>query len=117
MTNEEKKIAFGMLLDGYSYQKIADRIGISKQAVQRHFGKIFDRKVVRVKNPVKYKNIINFMTENNITRHEFAEKTKLHYQTIGDILCGKSNLSKKTIDAILKFTGMTYEEAFAENDE
>lgn len=116
MTNEEKKIAYGMLLDGYSYQKVADRIGISRQAVHQHFGKLFDKKAAATSR-IKYKNILNFMSENNITRREFAEKANLEYATLGSVLNGKVSPSKKTIDAILKFTGMTYEEAFAENEE
>lgn len=114
MTNEEKKKAFCMLVDGATYQEVANELGISKQAIHQKFGSLINGKAISIKCGGKYINIMKFMTENGVSRKEFANSIGVSYQCFRRVLTGEQEPSKKTIDKILKFTGMTYEEAFFE---
>lgn len=114
MTNEEKKKAYCMLIDGATYQEVGDEIGISKQAIHQQFSGLLKGRSFSGTRKNKYKNIEKFMIENNINRKNFAECTGLNYQNFCKILRAETEPTKQTIDKILKFTGMTYEQAFAE---
>lgn len=99
--------------DGMSYERIGQLYGISRQRVHQiltappkdHFHPMAVQKV-------RYVGLREWMLENRITLSKLDE------------LCGTSRLAssvnlgcnfrKSTIDAILKVTGLTYEECFRE---
>lgn len=117
MTNEEKKKAFGMLVDGATYQEVADELGVSKQYVHHEFGSYFNRNFNRKcteAEKYKYIGIRDFLVENNLNATKFAKAVGTNSGYMIKILQGVNNPSKKMIDKILKFTGLSYEEAFRE---
>ena len=114
MTRDQKIEAFTMRIDGYSYREIADKMGISKQAVQDTLKRCLSRggwdqafceKCV-------YPNIFKYMQDHKINLSEFSTSTGIVYSNLSKFLKGASNPSQASIDKILKATGMTYEEAF-----
>ena len=60
----------------------------------------------------KFIRLDQWMRQNGMTRVMFADKSGVNYSTLCNIMNGSVDASKKHIDKILKFTGLTYEEAF-----
>ena len=113
MTVDEKVEAYRMRLCGATYQEIADKFGITKQRINQ----ILPCRTNRLKKAVNsciYRGIANWMQENECSYTCLAIKNGLTKPTIFDVLTGKNSPRKKTIDSILKVTGLTYEEAFGE---
>lgn len=110
MTKEQKIEAYSMRLDGVPIRKIAEKYGVSYQCIQQLFPGI--RKDYREKyKSCIYPNIVKFLIKNSMSINELAKRCNLSYVGLHDFLNGGK---KKTVDKILKATGMTYEEAFAE---
>ena len=67
---------------------------------------------------IKYKGIEKYLNEHELSTRRFADFVDMNYVALYYILTGKHEPSKKSIDRILKATGLTYEEAFGgiEND-
>lgn len=63
-----------------------------------------------------YKGIAKWMTENDVSCYKFSALCGLEHNNMMNILKGKHNPSKYTIDSILDVTGLTYENAFGEDD-
>lgn len=113
MTKEDKIKAFEMRLDGYTYEEIGKRFGVSKQNVQSMLaaGK---NSVIRKKSI--YPAIDNWLIDNRLTwnslRNMMSDSVKIN--DVYKIRDGKQHLRLDHIKAILRITGMTFEEAFGE---
>lgn len=118
MTNIEKADAYFMYLEGSSFQEIADHYSVTKQYIHTLLTERLSRPqgYHRKKNSV-YPNLDLYMIENRITIHKFAETVGLSRSALDQILHGSKAPRKGSIDAILKTTGMTYEEAFYTEEE
>lgn len=113
MTKEQKIEAYSMWLDGVTIGEIAKKYGVSYQYIQQLFPGTGKDNGEKYKSYI-YPNIVKFLHENSVSLKELAERCNLSYVGLQAFLNGKRGGSKKTIDKILKATGMTYEEAFAE---
>lgn len=116
MTNDQKKEAFSMLVDGATYTEVAEKFGVSRQRVNQIFGSVFGESVWEKDKYAKYPAISNFMREERISLNKLSERTLRTPSTVGNYLSGKTDIPKSFIDEILKITGMTYEEAFADGE-
>lgn len=113
MTIDEKVEAYRMLLNGSTYQEIADNFGVSKQRVQQLIPGGSNKSSAAI-NSCIYKGISDWMRENRLGYSDIAKKTDLSAPSIHMIMTGKTSPSKKTIDKILKATDLKYEKAFQE---
>ena len=103
--------------DGMTYAEIGLVLGVSAQAVHQMaenngFGDGFHESAVQ---KVKYPGLRKWMLENHVCVRDLERmcgKNKRFYKSLID----KANPSKKTIDAILAVTGLTYEECFKEEE-
>lgn len=113
MTREQKIEAFTMRIDGYSYQEIANKMGISRQGIRDCLQRsvLRDSRNARLSARCVYPNILKYMRDHKMNISSFADAAGLTKGSVSRILEGK-NLSRTSIDKILKVTGMTYEEAF-----
>lgn len=98
---------------GLTYEEIGEILGVSRQAAHRarvdHDG---FREYMVLK--VKYEGLRDWMLKNRVNLGELAARcNSAHFN---DTLIGKHEPRKKTIDAILRVTGLTYEECFKEGD-
>lgn len=64
----------------------------------------------------RFPNIQRWMDEHNVSRCELTRRMGVTYNTVYYTLNGGTDPRKFTIDAVLRVTGMTYEEAFKEAD-
>lgn len=115
MTNKDRADAYLMRLEGASFREIAKKYGVSFQYLQNILPAVNPRK--KSAYHCIYPAIANYLRENNLSCAGFAKSAGVGAVTITETLKGAHSPSKKTIDAILRITGLTYEEAFREKDE
>lgn len=117
MKKEDKVLAYSMRLDGCSFREIAEKLGVTKQAVQQAIPSIEKRAIKEIPDCV-YPNIYAWMKKRMVSVKDFSTLCNVAYVTIRRTLSGETTLNKTTIDKILEVTEMTYEEAFrkAEKD-
>lgn len=116
MTNNERVEAFRMRLEGSSYAEIAQKFGVSRQYIQQCIG-LHPHKANFKKT--KYKGINNWMDENEMTINSLRKKlygSGYVKYNLYDKLSGKTKLNINDIIAILNMTGMTFEQAFGEEE-
>lgn len=103
--------------NGMTYQDIGLYFGVSTQAVHQMantngYGDGFQEAAVL---KVKYPGLRKWMLENHVCVSDL-EKMCGKGKRFHAFLVDKSNPTKKTIDAILDATGLTYEECFKEEE-
>ena len=116
MTREEKIEAYSMLLDGFTYQEIADRFQVSKQRI----GQIFSMSESRY-SKIIYPGIRSWMIENNVTVQELNRRMRPEKRTKGnnglfEKLRGEREITPEEIERLLRVTGLTFEEAFGRKE-
>ena len=120
LTIDQKVEMYRMRLEGKSYQAIADRFGVSKQYVYQLFGQQCKSEPYRNVN-VPYTGLKKWMNESNYSVAKLAREsgcTANHsYVTIISYLQGSPRMDIDSIRKILRFTGMTFEEAFGEAEQ
>lgn len=107
---------------GMTYQQIADKLGISKQAVAQTLAKTDTARARQIKPSMCiYPGLRNWMNANKVSMAELVRRCGYvpysgNRSNFRDYLNGRHDLRKPTIDKILEITGMTYEQAFGEED-
>lgn len=97
--------------EGMSYEKIGEIYGVSRQRVHQILNTPpKDRFRESTIQKIRYVGLRNWLLERRISLNKFDEmcETSKIYGT----LCYGFEPRKSTIDAILKVTGLTYEECF-----
>jgi uncharacterized protein YjcR len=120
MTREQKVEAFTMKLDGASYQKIADKFGVSKQCIQQILiGGSRRNELKKWKREFIYPNLYTYMIDHEIrTLKDFKDHLglKIIPAYLGKRLKGMAEFKIDEIQKIIEITGMTFEEAFFKED-
>ena len=117
---DQKVEIYRMRLEGKSYQAISDRFGVSRQYVYRLIGEQCKSEPYRNVN-VPYTGLKKWMNESRYSIAELAREsgcTDNHsYVTITSYLQGSPRMDIDSIRKILRFTGLTFEEAFGETEQ
>ena len=120
LTIDQKVEMYRMRLEGKSYQAIADRFGVSRQYVYKLFSQKCKSEPYRNVN-VPYTGLKKWMNESRYSIAELAREsgcTDNHsYVTITSYLKGSQRMDIDSIRKILRFTGLTFEEAFGEAEQ
>ena len=120
ITSDQKVEMYRMRLEGKSYQAIADRFGVSRQYVYQLIGQQCKSEPYRNVN-VPYTGLRKWMNESNYSVAKLAKEsgcTDDHsYVTINSYLQGSPRMDIDSIRKILRFTGLTFEEAFGETEQ
>ena len=112
MTKEQEVLARMMRLDGKSAKEVAEHLNLPEEDVSHVFSvKKYKRALIGFET-TKYHNLDRWMRHHCMTRAMVAKKAGISYSTLCNIMKGDVDVSKKYIDKLLKFTGLTYEEAF-----
>lgn len=113
LTDEDWAEARAMRANGFTLQEVADRFGVSKQAISKNIPQhYYSCQKCRDLGKIVYPGFRRFMMENRYTVSRLAKACGIRYAALYNALSGKHDPSKTTIDRMLSFTGMTYEEAF-----
>ncbi len=120
ITIDQKVEMYRMRLEGKSYQAIADRFGVSRQYVYQLFGQKYKSEPYRNVN-VQYTGLRKWMNESNYSVAKLAREsgcTDNHsYVTITSYLQGSPRMDIDSIRKILRFTGLSFDEAFGEAEQ
>lgn len=120
LTIDQKVEMYRMRLEGKSYQVIADRFGVSRQYVYQLIGQQCKSEPYRNVN-VPYTGLKKWMNESRYSVAELSREsgcTDNHSKgTIASYLQGSPRMDIDSIRKILRFTGLTFEEAFGEAEQ
>ena len=117
MTREQKHQMLDMRLDGYSFEYIGERFGVSRQRVQQ----ILSGKGSGKRNAVSKQNRLDryifpkiaiWMNETDYTLTMMAEEIGVFPTTLSKQLLGDSEPPLKTVRKIIEITGLPFEVAF-----
>jgi transposase len=103
------------LEDGMNYSEIAKQLGVSRQCVHQSVQAYENFKVKET--ACIYTGLRNWMNKHKVRVSKLVSMCSdynTHRQTMGGYLNGRHDIPKSAIDAILKVTGLTYEQAFGE---
>lgn len=118
MTIDQKVEVYRMRLEGATLQSIADHFEVSlewiRQIVPPIEGKTWSLEGMR--NRCVYPGIAQWLYENRCTYAKLAELIGAPQASVSRWMNGVHKPNKPTIDKILKVTGMTYEQAFGEEE-
>lgn len=93
---------------GMTYQAIADLYGVSKQAVHEAIQGRKDRCIHIKPQSVVFHGLRKWMCDNHVFIKDLEDKTGLNLRNA----LSSGRISNAKVNAILKVTGLTYEEAF-----
>ena len=74
------------------------------------------KRMIKRTTPCKYPNIQRWLSEHKMSYRAFAEKVGTTDCTICKMLNGSSETRLYIVKGVLEVTGMTFEEAFQEED-
>ena len=104
--------------NGLTYREIAEKYGVSQQTVSATCRRCPNHFRAYKAEEVIYPNLRKWLNENKVTRQEFAYGIGVRGRTPARVVTlwfrGQRYPQKKTIDKMLEFTGLTYEELFEE---
>lgn len=105
---------------GLTYREIGKLFNMSYQYIHQCVTKYnsavqLPPRSIAVIDKVRYEGLAKWMLNNSISVNRLA--VLCDADKLGCILYGNNEPSKKNIDAILKVTGLTYEECFKEREE
>ena len=118
ITEQKWKDASQMLLDGCSFQEIAEKIGVSRQCVYNHFVQR-SRKRYNA-SPIVYAGIKRYIDGNSLSMRQIALRifpdgdSKARYYKFANIATGRTQSVRiEDIFTICRYMNMPFEEAFA----
>ena len=117
LSDDDISQAATMRENGASLQEIADSLGVSRQwigVILHGTGRVTYKP--RNMNRIIYPTIRNFLEKNRMSITRFSVLCNVSHITIYRGITGEKDMLKRTIDQILRVTGMTYEEAFKEDE-
>lgn len=109
---------------GYGFNEIAKICGVSRQAVYASVndyhrrpkrGKRNKPYITGIENQVIYVNIADYLIDNDLSVSALACKCGVYPYTMLKAMRGEMELRKSSIDALIKVTGLTYENLFKED--
>ena len=126
MTQENKDRLLEMIkmrLDGYTYQEIADKYGITRQCVQQSIVNFVEKERNVRKSALDrciYPNIKKWMIDNDISMIKLSKicgRTEKNTGAVRPKLNGEREFKISEIKAILKESGKTFEYMFSAEKE
>ena len=100
-------------MQGYTQRQIADIYGCTQadiSVILKRFGDLYREE----EKETAYPGIYDWMVKNNCTYTKFAKCIGMSITSVSLLMTGRRKPCFDTIKAILKYTGMTFEEAFGE---
>lgn len=116
MTREQKLEAYGMRLDGCTYQEIADKFGVTRQYIQQSIPSEPNNprrsKPLLLSKKCIYKGLSKFIEENRISSSTIADIIQVCRVSAYQRIVGERNFNISDVYKLLDYTGMTFEECF-----
>lgn len=109
---------YNLAKQGYSYQQIADKMGITLKTVYKYVyicKQKTGEKVVRHSRNVRRKKLEVALVNKYGSRKEAARKIGISYSALNDILSGKHMPRDFTMLLLADATGLTWREILSES--
>lgn len=117
MTREDKIDAFAMYLDGATMEEIGSHYGVSKQWISHMLANPNGRGGQRGRRLlIIYPRLAQWMQEKHLSAKALSKRIGVPYNSVLRYLNGKSSPSVDFIRAVLRETGLPFEEAFMKED-
>lgn len=111
---DKREIARRLYGEGLTYKEVGERLGVSKARAHVLVNKpsqgYFNKMAI---DKVRYIGLREWMIKNKVTMSELERRCRANRMYHNLVYNHKPN--KKTIDAILSVTGLTYDECFKED--
>lgn len=117
MTDSQKIEAYQMLMEGKTYREIGEEFGVSKQAVEKVLKQPFLNKSMNYLKRCPYAGLKKYLEETEMSVERFAGKICVTPPTARKRILGTNSFTIPEIRLVLKLTGMTFEECFAEAED
>lgn len=119
--NDKKKQMIAMRDAGYVYREIAEHFGCSRQYVTEVCAAFNPSHFSPLRTERYYPNVKKWCNKNKVHITELCRRCGLtphanNYGRLKSAITIGSNPTKKTIDKLIRVTGMTYDELFWEGD-
>lgn len=115
LTMDQRLAMCRMRAEGHTLQDIADKFQVSKECVRQHVPSTGNHKYrLRATKSCIYPNLAKWLYDKKYSFTDFALLIDYDVKTVTKWLHGECNPKKGAIDAMLKETGLTYEELFEE---
>lgn len=115
LTREQRLAMCRMRAEGHTLQDIADAFQVSRECVRQHVPSTSNHAYrMRALKSCIYPNLAKWLYDKKLSFTDFAMLIDYDVKTVTKWLHGENNPKKDAIDAMLKETGMTYEELFKE---
>lgn len=114
MTREQKEEAYQLREEGATLAYLGEKYGVTRERV-RQILEVYEAQRTGISERLRscqYPSIRRWMIIRGYTYCKLANLCGSTMDTVRNGLTGKTEFKKKTIDAILAVTEMTYEEAF-----
>ena len=114
MTREQKAEMYKLRQEGMTLKDLGKRYGVSRERIRQLVAKR-ENNLRGISNRLKrcvYPGIRYWMIVNEYTYQQFADECGVSMETIRNVLIGHTKPHQGTIEAILKKTGLSYEDAF-----
>ena len=82
MNRGDKIEVFKMRLDGFTYQEIAEKFGVSKQYINQMLQNVISERRNKAVNKIVYPNIANWLKNNECSISEFAIRVGMKRPTL-----------------------------------
>lgn len=115
MNREDKIKAFSMRLDGFTFQEIGEHLGVPKMAVQQMLQRAVASNGTVYRKWV-YPNIRDWVMEQGLSLSQISQICGLSANSVSSYMTGKLDPPFSFIKAVLKASGMSFEEAFFRED-
>lgn len=114
MTREQKEEAYELRKDGATLQYLGYKYGLTRERIRQILEAYEARRngISGSLKSCKYPALRHWMIVNDSNYTRLAKLCGTTMDAIRNGLTEKTDIKKKTIDAILEVTGLTYEEAF-----
>lgn len=105
--------------NGLTYKEIAEKYGVSKQAVYQACAKMSPGHFKHyTTTQVIYPNLLRWLNKNRVCRAEMARRLGFapwpkSFAKLSDWFSGRTFPQKKNIDQLIEITGLSYEELFS----
>ena len=119
MTREDKLKVLEMRLDGYSVVEIADNLGFTRQHINNTLNMIVKSQGCNQLAKCIYPGLRNWMLDNNFSAYKVNSDLKIAKNTtcFYKRLVGETKFSIDEIKALIKYTGLSFEELFGGESE
>lgn len=120
MKREDLIKVFTMKIDGYSYQKIGEEFGVTRQYIHNELTRAINLRGYTIKKPrfkCIYPEILKFMKANDLKVEDFAEKVDISDRVIRSRLSGATSFKMKEMKNISELMKQSIERIFYEGME